>query len=126
MRQWSSPVRGPVTSDLYANYLPRLLPALTALRADPSRRLTVPQAATACGLARSQFSLLFRRVTGLSYGQFCLHARLVQAARELAASDRPIERLAVELGFTDASHLHRQFVKQYACTPAEYRRRFRS
>ncbi len=70
------------------------------------------------------FSGLFRLVTGMSSRQFCLYARMAHVARELALTDRPVDHLAAELGFTDASHLHRHLVKQYGCTPAQYRRRF--
>jgi AraC-like DNA-binding protein len=44
----------------------------------------------------------------------------------LATTDLPGMAVAQQSGFADASHLHRTFVKQYACTPALYRRRFKA
>jgi AraC-like DNA-binding protein len=38
-------------------------------------------------------------------------------------TDRTTAAIAADAGFADASHLHRQFVQQFACTPAEYRER---
>ena len=95
------------------------------LRADPTRRLSLAEAAAACGLSASRFSHVFRLLMGVPFSQFCLRARLAQAAHQLAVTDLSVEDVAGAAGFVDDSHLHRQFRKHYLCTPTAYRRRFR-
>jgi AraC family transcriptional regulator len=63
---------------------------------------------------------------GLSFSRFCLRARLAVAAHKLATTDLSTEDIATQMGFVDASHLHRAFARHYHCTPAVYRRRARS
>jgi len=43
------------------------------------------------------------------------------AASQLRATNDPVKAVARDWGFTDASHMHRNFVKHYGCTPNEYR-----
>jgi AraC-like DNA-binding protein len=82
-----------------------------------------PQAAAACGLSPSWFHCIFRQTMGISYGRFCRRARLAYAAHQLLATDLTIEDIGQQAGSVGGSHLHQQFVKQYGCMPAEYRRR---
>lgn len=78
-------------------------------------------AARACGLSRSRFHLVFRRAMGVSFHQFCMRARVGIAAHRLLTSDDPVGTVATQLGFADASHLHRNFTRYCGCTPREYR-----
>ncbi len=108
-----------------AGNLGRVMPALTLLHADGAHRVSLTEAAAACGLSRSRFSLIFGQAMGLSFSRFCLRARLAVAAERLATTDLSTEDIATHIGFVDASHLHRAFARHYACTPATYRRRAR-
>jgi AraC-like DNA-binding protein len=92
----------------------------------PSGRLSLEEAAAACGLSASQFSHIFRHTMGLSYGSFRARTRLGYAAQLLLTTDQPVECIAEQLGFVDASHLHHAFTKVYGCTPARYRTEGRS
>jgi transcriptional regulator GlxA family with amidase domain len=58
---------------------------------------------------------------GLTFGKFALRNRVAHAASVLLSTDLPLEAIAGEYGFGDASHLHHAFVKQYGCTPVQYR-----
>lgn len=122
-REWEPPQQSEVQSRLRASDLQRILPALVLVHSRPARRVTVEEAAEACGLGRARFSALFRGTMGLSFGKFCLRSRLGFAARLLLSTDSSIQAVAEHTGFADASHLHRAFVKQYACTPGFYRTR---
>jgi len=105
--------------------LARIVPALDLLHRQPAFRVSMAEAAAACGLSRSHFDLLFRRAMGLSFGRFSLRARLAAAAYQLATTESPLEAIAGHSGFVDASHLHRAFQRHYGCTPAAYRKQFR-
>ncbi len=101
--------------------LSRVMPAINMLGAGPIRRVSLDQAAAKCGLSVSQFRAVFLRTVGMSFGKFCLRARLAHVAHKLLTTDLPLEELAEEADFTDASHLHRAFVSKYGYTPVQYR-----
>jgi AraC-like DNA-binding protein len=104
-----------------AGSLGKVMPAVRLIYSNPARRLTVEEAAAACGLSVSQFGHAFRHVMGQSYCSFRTRTRLAYAAQLLLTTDWPVERIAEQLGFADASHLHHAFAKIYGCTPARYR-----
>ncbi len=83
--------------------------------------IKISEAALACSMNRRAFQVLFRDIMGVSYKQFCLRCRLGQAATSLQNRNDPIKVIAYEWGFSDASHFHRVFVKQYKITPRKYR-----
>lgn len=97
----------------------RIMPALNQVHGRQWERVTVPEAAAACGLSLSQFRALFRRTMGLSFGAFCLRARLSFAAHQLLHTDRSVATIAAAAGFADDSHLYRHFVRQYGATPGQ-------
>lgn len=83
----------------------------------------VGDACAAAGLSRTQFSAVFQRTTGVTFGEFIQRARIARAARDLAVSDAKIAAIAKKWGYTDQSHMHRVFRKFFRCTPVEYRKR---
>jgi AraC-like DNA-binding protein len=111
------------TEDVSFSALARMMPALNLVHSPPWRRISVREAASGCGLSASQFQDVFRRALGMSFGQFCLRARLSLAAHRLLNTDRPTVSIATEMGSVDDCHLHRRFARQYGCTPAQYRAR---
>lgn len=110
--------RAPVTFD-------RIMPALTAIRSRPAQRLSLARSAADCGLSTAQFSRVFAHTIGISFGRFRVRAHLSYAASLLLETGSSIDAVAARAGFTDASHLHRLFVKHYEATPGEFRHQFR-
>jgi AraC-like DNA-binding protein len=119
-REWAVPTASSYGME-HHTMLDRVAPALSLLRERPLRRVGVQQAATACNLSYSQFGRIFRRAMGMSFGAFCTRARLAHVAQQIVTTRMPLDGLAREAGFVDASHLHRAFVRRYGCTPGEYR-----
>lgn len=101
--------------------LARVLPAVDLVQRDPQRRVSGPEAAAACSLSVSRFYHLFRGTMGISFGAFAVRARVAFAAQRLLSSDESLRQVSEQAGFTDASHLHRAFLRHYGCTPGEYR-----
>jgi AraC-like DNA-binding protein len=99
----------------------KVMPAVRLVHSNPSRRLSVAEAAAACGLSISQFGHIFQHAMGLSFGKFRMRARLAYVAQLLLTTDWSVESIAEATGFADASHLHHAFAKVYGCTPAHYR-----
>jgi AraC-like DNA-binding protein len=103
--------------------LGKIMPAVRLVHSHPTRRLSLNEAAATCGLSVSQFGYLFRHLMGLSFGKFCMRARLAYVAQLLLTTDLSVESIAEAAEFSDASHLHHAFVQVYRSTPARYRSR---
>ena len=125
-RDWHPAARTASYKSALSTSLGRIMPALDLLRRRGPAAVGAQEAAVACGLSRSAFGRLFRKTMGVSFASFRLRAHLSHAAHRLLTSEMSTEAIAVEVGFADASHLHRTFVKQYGCTPGKYRAMGRS
>jgi AraC-like DNA-binding protein len=126
-RDWQAPEVGVrALPTVGAESLARLMPALALVHSARPQIIHAAEAAHACGLSVPGFHRCFRRVTGLTFGQFRQRARLSQAASLLVSTSRTVASIAVESGFVDDSHLRRCFSAEYQCTPAAYRKRFRA
>jgi len=119
-RNWQPPV-GAGLQLPRPSHLSRIMPALTLLHERGPLGLSLLEAAAACNLGQTRFGLLFRQTMGLSFGRFRLRSRLASAAHLLLTTDHPVDDIAARVGFSDGSHLHRAFVRQYGCTPGDYR-----
>jgi AraC-like DNA-binding protein len=121
-REWS-PARQPSKSlTIRTGNLGKIMPAVRLVHSHPTRRVSLKEAAATCGLSVSQFGYLFRHLMGLSFGKFCMRARLAYVAQLLLTTDLSVEAIADAARFSDASHLHHAFVAVYGATPARYRK----
>ena len=84
---------------------------------------TLGEAAAACSLSVSRFSVIFSSVMGVSYGQFALRVRLSNAANEVRSGLYTLNEIAERHGFCDASSFCNAFKKIYRCTPNEFKSR---
>lgn len=69
------------------------------------------------------FARVHREHFGCNPGTFLRRHRLAQAASELAEGS-DLAQVAIEAGFTDQSHMTRAFRRDFATTPARFRRAF--
>ena len=124
-RHWPTEVAGGCSAQADATTLGQVMPAVSVLYSNPGRRLSVADAAKACGLSIRHFERLFARNIGVGFHRFCLRARLAHAERLLATTSLPISTVAEEADFGDTAHLDRAFVTRYRCTPGAFRDRSR-
>jgi AraC-like DNA-binding protein len=89
------------------------------------QRLTVGDAAEACGMSAETFERLFTSLMGTTFSRFALRSRLSQAALQLAESDLPIASVAAAWGFHHEGHFRASFGKHYGILPSNYRRQRR-
>jgi AraC-like DNA-binding protein len=80
------------------------------------------QVAAATGVDRFRLTRAFKAAYGLAPHAYLVQLRLAKARHLLASGEQPAA-VAVELGFSDQSHLGRWFVRAYGLTPAMYRNR---
>jgi transcriptional regulator GlxA family with amidase domain len=84
----------------------------------------VAQMVALSGLPERSFKRRFTQVTGMSPLEYVHTVRLEEAKQMLEAGDEPVETIAWQVGYRDASFFGRLFRRKVALTPAQYRRRF--
>ncbi len=76
------------------------------------------------GLPERTFKRRFTDTTGMSPLEYVHTVRLEEAKQLLETTDLPVEAVAVDVGYQDASFFNRLFRRKASLTPAQYRRRF--
>ncbi len=72
-------------------------------------------------LSRSQLTRKFKQQYGYSLIEYVLQLRFDAAAKQLALSQKDITGVAMDAGFNNLSHFHRQFKRRYGMTPLTFR-----
>ena len=70
----------------------------------------------------SHLARVFRTYMNQTPGDYLRTQRIAWAAREVARTAKPLQQIATEAGFSDASHFARQFRAQVGVAPAEFRK----
>jgi transcriptional regulator GlxA family with amidase domain len=76
------------------------------------------------GLGERSFKRRFARATGMPPIQYVHTLRLEEAKQILETTEDPVEAVANQVGYEDASFFGRLFRRKVGLTPAQYRRRF--
>ncbi|MCD6681252.1 MAG: AraC family transcriptional regulator [Burkholderiaceae bacterium] len=84
----------------------------------------VRQMVALSGLPERTFKRRFAQATGMSPLEYVHTLRLEEAKQMLEAGQEPVEAIACEVGYQDASFFARLFRRRVSLTPAQYRRRF--
>ncbi|WDD91507.1 GlxA family transcriptional regulator [Burkholderia sp. FERM BP-3421] len=102
---------------------PKVKRAILLMEQHVGRTLPLDELAAKLDLSTRQLERLFKAETGTSPQAFAKQVRLRTAAWLLTSSDRTVADIATSCGFADASHLGREFRKQFGAPPATYRER---
>jgi transcriptional regulator GlxA family with amidase domain len=100
---------------------PKVKRAILLMEQHVGRSLPLEELACKLDLSPRQLERLFKAETGKSPQAFAKQVRLRTAAWLLTSSDRTVADIASSCGFSDASHLGREFRKQYGVPPAMFR-----
>lgn len=93
------------------------------LRENCGRRMTLDELARRAGMCRFALVRAFTKEVGMPPHAYQTHLR-VALARRLITSGRRLTDVALEVGFTDQSHLNRHFKTLEGTTPGEFARLF--
>lgn len=99
--------------------------AVAMLRDRATEPVRLDELASASGMGKFRLIRLFRERTGLPPHALQIAHRIRLARRLLEAGEMVVDTAAAT-GFTDQSHLHRQFRRTLGMTPASYQRRIRA
>jgi transcriptional regulator GlxA family with amidase domain len=115
----------------YSHFIPRLdhgdAPILRVqhwLQSTGAKDHDVVALATRAGLEERTFLRRFRKATGQRPTEYAQNIRVSKAREALELTRRPIEQIAWEVGYGDASAFRKLFQRVTGLAPADYRRRF--
>jgi AraC family transcriptional regulator len=89
--------------------------------ANLSHSLALEDLASSVALSRCHFARRFRQATGHNPHEFVMLKRLERAQWLLRHTRIPLARIAADCGFTDQSHMTKQFRRRVGVTPGRYR-----
>ncbi|MBI6635174.1 helix-turn-helix transcriptional regulator [Pseudomonas paralactis] len=98
---------------------PRLSPICLALQDEPGDASTVADWSARLGLDQTTIQRLFRKETGMTFGQWRQQARLLLALERIAVGQKIID-VAFELGYESPSAFTSMFKKQFGKTPSHF------
>jgi transcriptional regulator GlxA family with amidase domain len=102
---------------------PKVKRAALLLEQQVGRNMPLEELACKLNLSPRQLERLFKTETGKTPRAFANILRLRTAAWLLTSSDRTVADIASSCGFSDASHLGREFRKQFGVPPVMFRER---
>ncbi|WP_322061074.1 GlxA family transcriptional regulator [Paraburkholderia sp. J63] len=100
---------------------PKVKRAILLMEQQVGRNIPLEELACKLNLSPRQLERLFKAETGKSPRAFANVLRLRTAAWLLTSSDRTVADIASSCGFADASHLGREFRKQFGVPPIMFR-----
>jgi len=83
--------------------------------------LTLEQISKNSGVSKYYLIRLFKKNFGITPYEYLINLRIV-AAKKLILEGLPLSQVALEVGFSDQSHLNRFFKRIVACPPGEYKK----
>ena len=115
-------VRG--SSDSFATKDEAVLAALRLIH-QSEHAIHVPQVVAVSGLSRRALELRFRKELDRTILDEIRRSRLDRACRLLTASDLPVAKIALRLGFSSPQRFHAVFGAQFGMSASDYRERQR-
>jgi transcriptional regulator GlxA family with amidase domain len=101
---------------------PHVARAITAMKAEPSRRWTVAALARIGGLSRAAFARRFTRTIGMGPRAWLTEHRLRIAQTRLVATDDGLAAIADEVGYACEFAFAKAFKRLFGVAPGLFRR----
>lgn len=85
------------------------------------RTITLETVAERVHVSGRQLQRIFAERGGTTFSEYVERIRLAKACERLVQTSEPIERIALEHGFTTSNYFHHVFKKRFGCTAKQYR-----
>lgn len=99
---------------------PKLRRALIGMHEQPERAWSLDALAEVAGMSRSVFASTFRRAVGCTPGGY-LQAWRVRLTQQALLKGRPLQAIAIEVGYGSEAALSRAFTSQCGVSPRAWR-----
>ncbi|WP_122791256.1 AraC family transcriptional regulator [Intestinibacillus sp. Marseille-P6563] len=103
-----------------------LIRAVSYIRSNVGKRISLQELADVAGLSVYYFSHLFKEMTGQSPTEFVINSRIDQAKALLLTSDLSVAEVSRQVGYPNSSNLISLFAKRVGCSPAQFRKENRA
>ena len=110
------------STDVVAIDDPHVAAALSLIRENACRGMTVDQVTKAADVSRSTLERQFRRLLGRTPQQEIRHVQIRRVKELLATTDLSSERIAALTGFEHPEYMHVVFKRLVKQTPGQFRR----
>ena len=87
------------------------------------QKITLESLSVRFNFSKNQIINIFNREYGVTPMQYLLHIRLENAKRYLLVTAKSADEIAFDCGFSDYSHLYKNFIKLYHCSPSDWRKK---
>lgn len=101
-------------------------PTLQQMKREFASSVTIPDFAQAAGLSLSAFERKFKKAFHMTPRAYIRHLRVHEACYLLSHSSHSLAEIAHRCGFSDQSHLSREFSRIMNKTPFAYRKTYRA
>ena len=101
-----------------------LLPAIYFVKQKFSEKFRSEEVANACGMSTFRFSRAFHETYGLTFQDYVLRYRVLEACRLLRCPNANVTKVAYSVGFNDASYFSRVFRRFIGTSPSAYASEF--
>ena len=95
---------------------------LVYIKNNCGEKLTLRDIAARCSYNPSYFSRAFKKFAGMSFMDFLTKCRIEKARTLLSESDRKIEEIIAECGFSDRTRFFKLFADETGVTSLKYRK----
>lgn len=102
---------------------PKVRVLVAFMKSNLRRELTLDDLGEVVGLSHSRLHSLIKAELGMAPLQYHRMLKLEEARTLLANTFWKVERIRIEVGYSDHSHFFRDFKAQFDVTPSQYRAR---
>jgi len=101
-----------------------LMPAVYFVKQKFREKIRSEDVASACEMSAFRFSRAFHETFGLTFQDYVLRYRILEACRLLRHPDANVTEVAYSVGFNDASYFSRAFRRFIGTSPSAYNAEF--